>query len=146
MLCWISPLAVCIPKDHFIKACLRKKYSGNIYTLIEESINLLSAGKKKMIIIHQSGEEDRKKSLNAVTLWVLALLLSLSTDSQAWLLNTTWFTGIVSIIVYIFSGPVVTRSELLFMQCQNTCNKICSKNKMCSVLHPKHATKSSLGT
>lgn len=49
------------PKAHFIKAYLRKKYSGNIYTLREESINLLSAGKKKIIIIHQSGEEDRKK-------------------------------------------------------------------------------------
>ena len=88
----------------------------------------------------------QEKNLNAVTLWVLALLLSLSTDSQAWLLNTTWFSGIVSIIVYIFSGPEVMRSELLFMQDQSTCNKICSKNKMCSALHPKHAARLSLGT
>lgn len=134
------------PKDHFIKAYLRKKILWK---------HLHTDRRKHKFIICREKENDyhpsewwrrQEKCLNAITLWVLALLLSLSTDSQAWLLNTTGFTQIVSIIVYIFSGPAVTRSELLFMQHQNTCNKICSKNKMCSVLHPKHATKSSLGT
>lgn len=112
-------------KGSFIKACLRKKYLGNIYTLIEESINLLSAG-KEIIIIHRVVKKTEKKSKCSHPVGLSPASL-LSTDSQAWLFKYNlihWNSKYHSLYLQWSSGH---QSELLFMQCQNTCNKICSK-------------------
>lgn len=124
--------------------------SGNVHTLVEESINLLSAGKKKIIIIHQSGEEDRERPYWSHSVGLSSAFSCYLLDVQSGSLNSAWFTGVVGIMVCFLGGTEVTRLELPFIQDQNQQNKICLNNKMCSTLYghinPKHATELSLGT